>query len=136
MKTLAGFVVTLFMLAVAFAPPKSNAAQGNYTVKLVAPVAGQVLYGGQKIMVEWQHTVPRNFGECESEAWLSIDGGVTFSWIAFLAPTSTSLLWTVPNTPTNSAVLDIRFGCEVPYYPESYAPQLASMFVIAKSPLE
>ncbi len=66
--------------------------------------------------------------------YVSLDGGITFMWIAFLAPTSTSFLWTVPNTPTNSAVLDIRFGCEVPYYPESYAPQLTSMFAIAKSP--
>jgi hypothetical protein len=133
MKTLAGFVVTLFMLACAFAPAKLN-AQGMYSVKLISPVAGQVLYGGQQIMIEWKHTLPRNFGECESEAWLSLNGGITFMWIAFLAPTSTSFLWTVPNTPTNSAVLDIRFGCEIPYYPESYAPQLASMFTIAKNP--
>ena len=133
MKTLSGFVVTLFLLAFAFAPANSN-AQGNYSVKLIAPVAGQVLYPGQKIMIEWTHTLPRNFGACESEAWLSLDGGITFRWIEFLAPKSTSFLWTVPNTPTNSAVLDIRFGCEIPYYPESYAPQPASMFAIAKSP--
>ena len=34
--------------------------------------------------------------------------------------------------PTNAAVLDIRFGCEQ-WYPESYAPQPASTFVIAKA---
>ena len=51
------------------------------------------------------------------------------TWITFLGPTNTSFLWTVPNTPTNSAVLDIRFGSDL-YYPESYAPQLTSMFVI------
>ena len=34
--------------------------------------------------------------------------------------------------PTNAAVLDIRFGCEG-WYPESYAPQPASTFVIAKA---
>jgi hypothetical protein len=134
MKTLAGFVVTLFMLAFAFAPAKLN-AQGSYSAKLVSPVAGQVLYAGQTFMVEWKHTLPdRRLAGCESEAWLSLDGGITFMWIAFLAPKNTSLLWTVPNTPTNSAVLDIRFGCEIPYYPESYAPQLASMFTIAKNP--
>jgi hypothetical protein len=38
--------------------------------------------------------------------------------------------WTVPNTPTNAAVIDIRFGCEVPYYPETASPQPASTFVI------
>jgi hypothetical protein len=133
LKTLTGFVVTLFILAFAFAPAKLN-AQGNYRVKLISPVAGQVLYGGQQIMVEWRHTLPHTPGACESEAWLSLDGGITFTWIAFLAPNNTSLLWTVPNTPTNSAVLDIRFGCEIPYYPESYAPQLTSMFTIAKHP--
>jgi hypothetical protein len=43
-----------------------------------------------------------------------------------------SYLWTVPNLPTNAAVMDIRFGCEG-WYPESYAPQPASTFVIAKA---
>ena len=33
--------------------------------------------------------------------------------------------------PTNQAVLDIRFGCEQ-FFPETYAPQPASAFVIAK----
>ena len=128
-----GFVLIMVAMAFAFAPAKLN-AQGSYSVKLISPVAGQVLYGGQQIMIEWKHTLPRSFGQCESEAWLSLNGGTTFMWIAFLTPTRTSFLWTVPNTPTNSAVLDIRFGCEVPYYPESYAPQLASMFTIAKNP--
>jgi hypothetical protein len=41
--------------------------------------------------------------------------------------------WTVPNMPTNAAVLDIRFGCEV-FYPETFAPQPASTFVIAHPP--
>jgi hypothetical protein len=131
MKT-CGFVLIMVAVAFAFAPAKLN-AQGTYSVKLIAPVAGQVLYSGQKVMVEWKHTLPSNFGECESEAWLSLDGGVTFPrWIAFFPPTSTSFLWTVPDTPTNSAVLDIRFGCEVPYYPETHAPQPASMFAIHK----
>ena len=133
MKNLAGLVVTLFMLAFAFAPAKLN-AQGTYRVRLISPVAGQVLYSGQQINVEWRHTLPRDFGMCESEAWLSLDGGTTFTFVTFLVPNSTSFMWTVPNTPTNSAVLDIRFGCETPYYPESYAPQLASMFTIAKNP--
>ena len=132
MKT-RGFVLIIVAVAFAFAPAKLN-AQGNYIVKLTSPVAGQVLYAGQKIMVEWKHTLPNiPLSGCESEAWLSLDGGRTFSmWITWLAPTSTSFLWTVPNTPTNSAVLDIRFGCDL-HYPETYAPQPASMFSIAKS---
>ena len=71
---------------------------------------------------------------CEREVFLSLDGGRTFS--IFIAPLfdpkATSYLWTVPNTPTNAAVLDIRFGCEG-WYPESYAPQPASTFVIGKA---
>ena len=85
-------------------------------------------------MIEWKHTLPNiPLPGCESEVWLSLDGGRTFPmWITFLDPRSTSFLWTVPNTPTNAAVLDIRFGCDL-HYPESYAPQPASMFTIAKS---
>ena len=125
------FVLIIVAVVFAFAPAKVN-AQGNYSVKLIAPVAGQVLYPGQKIMIEWKHSLPnRPMSGCESEIWLSLDGGVTFpTWVTFLDPRNTSFLWTVPNTPTNSAVLDIRFGCEIPYYPESYAPQPASMFTI------
>ena len=127
-----GFVVIMAAVAFAFAPAKLN-AQGNYTVNQISPVAGQVLYAGQKIMVEWKHTLPKiPLTGCESEVWLSLDGGRTFMWTAFLAPTSTSFLWTVPNTPTNAAVFDIRFGCDL-HYPETYAPQPASMFTIAKS---
>ena len=127
-----GLILIMVALAFAFSPANSN-AQGNYKVKLTSPVAGQVLYAGQKIMVEWKHRLPNiPLPGCESEMWLSLDGGSTFMWISFLAPTSTSFLWTVPNTPTNSAVLDIRFGCDL-RYPESYAPQPASMFTIAKS---
>ena len=128
-----GFVLIMVAVAFAFAPAKLH-GQSNYGVSLISPVRGQVLYAGQKIMVEWKHTLPNiPLPGCESEMWLSLDGGSRFPiWITFLAPTSTSFLWTVPNTPTNAAVLDIRFGCDL-HYPESYAPQPASMFTIAKS---
>ena len=126
-----GLVLIVVAVAFAFAPAKLN-AQGNYAVKLTSPVAGQVLYAGQKIMIEWKHMLPNiPLSGCESEAWLSLDGGRSFTlWITFLDPRNTSFLWTVPNTPTNAAVLDIRFGCDL-HYPESYAPQAASTFVIA-----
>ena len=132
MKT-RGFVLIIVAVAFAFAPAKLN-AQGNYAVRLISPVAGQVLYAGQKIMIEWQHRLPNiPLSGCESEAWLSLDGGRSFTlWITFLDPRNTSFLWTVPNTPTNGAVIDIRFGCDL-HYPETYAPQPASMFTIAKS---
>jgi hypothetical protein len=126
-----GLVLIVVAVAFAFGPAKLN-AQGNYAVKLTSPVAGQVLYAGQKIMIEWKHMLPNiPLSGCESEAWLSLDGGRSFTlWLTFLDPRNTSFLWTVPNTPTNAAVLDIRFGCDL-HYPESYAPQPASTFVIA-----
>ena len=75
-----------------------------------------------------------NLGACEMEVWLSVDGGRTFPmWISpWLNAKAQSFDWTVPNMPTNAAVMDIRFGCEQ-FYPETYAPQPASTFVIAKS---
>ena len=56
MKT-CGLVLIVVAVAFAFAPAKSN-AQGNYVVRLISPVTGQVLYAGQKIMIEWKHTLP------------------------------------------------------------------------------
>ena len=74
-----------------------------------------------------------DLGACEMEIWLSLDGGRTFTaWISpWMDPKTQYFYWTVPNAPTNAAVMDIRFGCE-PGYPESYAPQPASTFVIAQ----
>ena len=76
-----------------------------------------------------------NLGACEMEVWLSVDGGRTFPmWISpWLNAKAQSFDWTVPNMLTNAAVLDIRFGCEQ-FYPETYAPQPASTFMIAKAP--
>ena len=134
-----GFLSTLFAIMVLCALQltiSTAAADSNkYSVQLTSPVAGQVLYAGQQIMVQWKHTLPDiPLPGCESEAWLSLNGGSTFTvWLTWLDPRSTSFLWTVPNTPTNAAVLDIRFGCDL-HYPESYAPQPASMFVIKQSP--
>ena len=75
-----------------------------------------------------------DLGACEMEIWLSLDGGRTFTaWISpWMDPKTQYFYWTVPNAPTNAAVMDIRFGCE-PGYPESYAPQPASTFVIAQA---
>jgi hypothetical protein len=130
MKT-CGVVVTLFLVAFAFAPAKLN-AQGTYKAKLISPTVGQVLHPGQKIRIEWQSRLPlRDPTGCEMEVWLSVDGGSTFPMCItpILNPTAKFFDWTVLNTPTNAAVLDIRFGCEG-WYPESYSPQPASTFVI------
>ena len=49
-----------------------------------------------------------------------------------LDPKATFFYWTVPNMPTNAAVRDIRFGGEG-WYPECFAPQTASTFVISQT---
>lgn len=137
MKTPA-LIVTFLLTAFAFAPAKLNAQSSQkqgYSAKLTSPRLGQVLYPGQQFRIAWTAAFPdmRNLHACEMEIWLSLDGGRTFS--TCIAPVSTNRRdfdWIVPNTPTNAAVLDIRFGCEV-YYPETPSPQPASTFVIAHS---
>ena len=137
MKTRAGFVVTLFLLAFAFAPRMLGlpAPPPSFSVRLISPTAGQVLYAGQKVRVEWQTLSPNpiNWPSCEEmELWISLDGGRTYTMpiTPSMDPRTTFFYWIVPNTPTNSALLDIRFGCE-PFYPETYNTQTSSPFVIA-----
>lgn len=132
MKTL-GVVVILFLVAFAVAPANVN-AQSTYSARLISPTAGQVLHPGQKVRVQWEATLPnlKHVYGCEGEIWLSLDGGRTFPTIITppgIPYTSRSFNWIVPNTPSNAAVLDIRFGCEW-YYPETPSPQPASTFVI------
>ena len=132
MKTPALFVL-LFLFAFAIAPENLSAQQSNgYSAKLNSPRLGQVLYPGQQVRIEWAPTFPHiSLNGCEMEIWLSLDGGRTFTtWVTFTSVNSRYYDWTVPNTPTNAAVLDIRFGREMPYYPETYSPQPASTFVI------
>ncbi len=139
MKTLAGFVVTLFLLAFTFAPRMSGIPlpPPNFTVRLISPTAGQVLYPGQKVRVEWQISIPDpiNWPSCEEmELWLSLDGGTTYIMQVSpcMDPRTRFFYWIVPNMPTNAAVLDVRYGCE-PFYPDTRNAQTASPFVIANA---
>ena len=131
-------VATIFAVALSATPQLVNnvGAGGTYSARLISPTIGQVLHPGQQIRVEWKSVLPNiNLGApCEMEVWLSVDGGRTFPmWISpWLNAKAQSFDWTVPNMPTNAAVLDVRFGCEQ-FYPETYAPQPASTFVIAKA---
>ena len=133
-----GLLVTIFAVVLSVAPQlvSNSSAAGTYSATLISPRVGQVLYPGQHIRVEWTSVLPNiNLGACEMEVWLSVDGGRTFPmWISpWLNAKAQSFDWTVPNMLTNAAVLDIRFGCEQ-FYPETYAPQPASTFMIAKAP--
>ena len=135
MKTRGLISVTLFLVALSLLT--EAIADNGYSARLISPTAGQVLYPGQQVRVEWEATLPsttRKLAGCEMELVLSLDGGTTFNTYITppLDPKARYFYWTVPNTPTNAAMLDIRFGCEV-FYPESRSPQTASPFVIMQT---
>jgi len=140
MKKLAGFVVTLVLLVFTFAPPRmlgTPPPPPSFSPMLISPTAGQVLYPGQQVRVQWEPSTPNRVtypAWCEIELWLSLDGGRTFTMriTPSMDPNTRFFYWTVPNTPTNSALLDIRFGGE-PFYPETYHTQTGSPFVIANA---
>ena len=131
MKTRGIISVTVFLVALGLLT--EAIADNGYSARLISPTAGQVLSPGQRVKVEWEATLPNTKAVgCETEVVLSLDGGATFNTYISqqLDPKARYFYWTVPNTPTNAAVLDIRFGCEV-FYPESRSPQPASTFIIA-----
>jgi hypothetical protein len=132
-----GCIVTMFLVALMFIPDRTWAMPpppSGYFPRLISPSAGQVLHSGDNVRVEWAILAPKepNWSMCEIELWLSLDGGRTYVMriTPSMDPHTTFFYWTVPNTPTSQAVLDIRFGCE-PFYPETYNSQTASTFVIA-----
>jgi len=129
-------IVFTFAFALAAQFVNTSTAAPSYSAQLLSPTAGQVLTPGQVFRVEWKSVIPKIdfMDSCEMEVRLSLDGGSNFIYriSPYLTAKAHSFLWTVPNLPTNTAVMDIRFGCE-PFYPESRSPQLGSMFVIAQS---
>jgi hypothetical protein len=130
-------LLALFALTIALAPqsPKTAFAQpykAGYRAKLISPKAGQVLVPGQVVRIQWTADFPGvDLTMCETEVLLSLDGGRTIYMRLMESrnPTLQYFDWTVPNTPTNEAVLDIRFGC-LNLYPETRSLQLQSAFVI------
>ena len=125
------FIVLLFLAAFAFGAANVN-AQGTYSAKLISPRLGQVLHQGQQFRIEWKATFPNiHLNGSEMEIWLSLDGGRTYTMRPSMDPNTTYFYSTVPSTPTNSAVLDTRFGCEGPSYPDGFNPQTTSAFMIA-----
>jgi len=135
-------IVTLSVLAFIFVPQSFRTAsaqsatkKASYSAELISPTAGQILIPGQVVRVEWKSTLPSiDPSLCETEIRLSLDGGRTFEWISGERdPREKYFDWTVPNTPTNAAVLDIHFGC-LGYYPETTSIQVQSTFAISKPP--
>jgi hypothetical protein len=132
------FVLALLALTIVLAlqSPGTAFAQGardNYRAKLISPRAGQVLTPGQVVRVQWTADFPDvDLSMCETEVLLSLDGGKTIYLLLTEQrnPKIQYFDWTVPSTPTNAAVLDIRFGC-LNLYPETSSLQVRSAFVIS-----
>jgi hypothetical protein len=132
----------LALLALTFALasqlPGTAFAQADgkkYSAKLISPRAGQVLSPGQVVRIEWTANFPNvDLTMCETEILLSLDGGKTIYMFITSSrrPKVQYFDWTVPNTPTNTAVLDIRFGC-LNIYPETSSIKLRSAFVISSA---
>src|ERR1043165_743191 len=131
------FLIVLCALTVAFAPQSFRTASAerarlHYSAALISPTAGQGLVPGAVVGGEWTSVLPNvNLDWCETEIRLSLDGGTTFTWITGERdPRVRYFDWTVPNTPSNTAVLDIHFGC-LGYYPETPSIQVQTPFVIS-----
>jgi hypothetical protein len=130
-------IIALFGLTVAMAPqsPQTAFARPNpkeYSAKLISPKPGEVLVPGQIVRIQWKADFPNvDLTMCETEVLLSLDGGRTIYMRLTESrnPTVQYFDWTVPNTPTNEAVLDIRFGC-LNLYPETRSLQVRSVFAI------
>ena len=131
------FILALLALAFALSPqsPPTEFARpypGQYSANLISPSPGQVLVPGQVVRIQWTADFPDvDLTMCETEVLLSLDGGKTIYMLLTEQrnPKVQYLDWTVPNTPTNAAVLDIRFGC-LNLYPETSSIQVRSAFVI------
>ena len=114
----------------------AQTSKWRYGATLKSPRAGEVLTPGQVVRIEWTANFPNvDLTMCETEILLSLDGGKTIYMFITSSrrPKVQYFDWTVPNTPTNTAVLDIRFGC-LNIYPETPSLQVQCPFVITPSP--
>ena len=129
-------IPALLALTVALAPQSLTTAFAQrgtdyYRAKLISPRAGEVLVPGQVVRVQWTANFPVDPSMCETEVLLSLDGGKTIYMLLTEQrnPKIQYFDWTVPDAPTNDAVLDIRLGCPN-RYPETSSLQVQSAFVI------
>ena len=117
----------------AFARPNQP---NKYSARLISPRRGDVLVPGQVVRIQWTADFPGvDLTMCETEVLLSLDGGKTIYMLLTEQrnPKIQYFDWTVPNAPSNEAVLDIRFGC-LNIYPETSSIQVQSAFVISPPP--
>ena len=131
-------ILALLALTFVLAPQSPGTASARpykkkYSAKLISPRPGEVLIPGQVVRIQWAADFPDvDLTMCETELLLSLDGGRTIYMMLTeqRRPNVQYFDWTVPNTPTNAAVLDIRFGC-LNLYPETPSLQIQSAFVIS-----
>jgi hypothetical protein len=131
-------ILALLALTFALAPQSpqiafAQAYKQRYSAHLISPRPGQVLIPGQVVRIAWKADFPDvDLSLCETEVLLSLDGGRTIYMLLTEQrnPRVQYFDWTVPNAPTNAAVLNIRFGC-LNLYPETPSLQLQSAFVIS-----
>jgi hypothetical protein len=131
-------ILTLLALTFALAPQSPRTAfaepkkEKDYSAKLISPKPGEVLRPGQVVRIEWTAVFPQvDPTMCETEILISVDGGKTYTYVTSQRnPKVQYYNWTVPETPTKTAILDIRFGC-LGIYPETFSPQVQSAFVIS-----
>jgi len=129
-------ILAVLALTFTLAPQSPRTAfaerKKQYSAQLISPRPGEVLRAGQVVRVEWTAAFPDvDLTMCETEVLLSLDGGTTFTFITSQRdPRMQYFDWTVPKTPTRTAVMDIRFGC-LNVFAETSSRQLQSAFVIS-----
>ena len=131
-------ILAVLALTFTLAPQSPRTAfaerKKQYSAQLISPRPGEILRAGQVVRVEWTAAFPDvDLTMCETEVLLSLDGGTTFTFITSQRdPRVQYFDWTVPKTPTRTAVMDIRFGC-LNVFAETSSRQLQSAFVISQN---
>jgi hypothetical protein len=103
----------LLLLSLLASVTGARAAEGKFDVQLVEPAAGVDFLAGSTASINWEAAdMPADVEEWE--AFLSIDGGVTFPirLTPHLDRTIHHFSWIVPSLPGAGVTLLLRFGDE------------------------
>ena len=120
LPVLVGVALALGTFAVPTETATAQSSRRHPTIRMLSPKKGDVFRPGDVVTVTWEFVFPDgqvptgDTAWCEQEIYLSLDGGRTNDRRVTLrlSPDVRSVEWTVPNTPTDNAVLDIHYGCE------------------------
>jgi hypothetical protein len=110
----------LVTLCANIASGQTNSKKPFPKIKMLLPKTGDELKVGDQINIAWEANVPKelDINRCEQEIYLSLDGGRTLAKriTGHLAGSTRNFLWTVPDLPTDQAVLMFRFGSQTGRY--------------------